>query len=195
MTIAPTHRLGAVFALLLGALVVLAGCATATPYQPLSAGQHASGGYSEVQLEPGRYTVAFAGNTLTSRERVEQYMLFRAAELTLRDGYDGFRIVDQTTECDREMITDRSPPYDRYYGNSLSRPSWRYYYDGRWTNWYPYFDDPFYDTRSVTRVIERYETHAEIEMLKAPLDDRKYAVFDARKLVSDMGPTIEYPKD
>ncbi len=60
---------------------------------------------------------------------------------------------------------------------------------------YPYYDDPFYDTRTVTRIVERFEAHAEIEMLRAPLDDRKYGVFDARRLVNDMGPTIEYPKD
>lgn len=194
MTIAPTHRIGAVLALLLAMLFLLAACATATPYQPISAGQRASGGYAEEQLEPGRYTVAFAGNTLTSRQRVEQYMLFRAAELTLRDGYDGFRIVDQTTECDRQTITELAPVYHPYYGYNSYRPLWRYYYEGRWTNWYPYYDDPFYNTRTVTRIVERFEAHAEIEMLRAPLDDRKYGVFDARRLVNDMGPSIEYPK-
>lgn len=136
-----------------------------------------SGGYSEEQLGPDRYSVAFAGNTLTSRERVEQYMLFRAAEFSLRDGYDGFRMVYKTTECDRQTITERAPGYDATFGPASARPSWRYYYDGRWTNWYPYDDDPFDKSRTETRMIERFEAHAEIELLRAPLDVRKYGVF------------------
>jgi len=59
----------------------LTACATPTPYQPNIRGQAASGGYSEVRIEPDRFRVNFAGNSLTSRETVEGYLLFRAAEL------------------------------------------------------------------------------------------------------------------
>ena len=51
---------------------LLGGCMTATPYQPIDApGTSASGGFSDVQLGPNRYRVTFAGNSMTSRERVE----------------------------------------------------------------------------------------------------------------------------
>ena len=65
------------------AAVVLGGCATATPYQPLQPGWTASGGFSERQIEPNRWQVSFSGNSLTSRQTVETYLLFRSAELTL----------------------------------------------------------------------------------------------------------------
>jgi len=60
----------------------LAGCETATPYQPLKPGSSA-GGYSETKLEGDRWRITFAGNSMTSRETVETYLLYRAAELTV----------------------------------------------------------------------------------------------------------------
>ncbi|OYW82700.1 MAG: hypothetical protein B7Z20_13560, partial [Sphingobium sp. 32-64-5] len=69
------------------ALMALAGCATSTPYQPLSPSNQVSGGYSDEQLAPDRFRVTFAGNTLTSRDKVEGFLLYRAAELTVRQNY------------------------------------------------------------------------------------------------------------
>ena len=58
--------------------LILSGCSTATPYQPYRAetagGVH--GGYSDQQLAPDHYVVRFHGNELTSRDRVEGYMLY-----------------------------------------------------------------------------------------------------------------------
>ena len=76
----------------------LAACETATPYQPNIPGQATSGGYSESRLEPDRWRVNFVGNTMTSRETVEGYLLYRAAELTLQNGDDWFAMVDRNTE-------------------------------------------------------------------------------------------------
>lgn len=76
-------------------LVVLGACTTSpTPYQP-DAGRY---GYSEQQLEDDRYRVTFAGNSATPRDVVRNYLLFRAAELTLAAGHDYFIVVDQEME-------------------------------------------------------------------------------------------------
>ena len=81
------------------AITVTAGACTTTPtpYQPYRAesagGIH--GGYSDQRLAPNRYRVRFHGNELTSRERVETYLLYRAAELTVANGYDWFAIADR----------------------------------------------------------------------------------------------------
>ena len=45
-----------------------------------------------------RYRVSFAGNNLTPREKVEDFLLYRAAEVTLDSGNDYFVLVDQDTE-------------------------------------------------------------------------------------------------
>ena len=80
------------------ALAMLSACATATPYQPniaVQPGRPVPGGFSEQRIEPERYRVSFAGNSLTSRETVESYLLYRAAELTQAQGFDWFTIADR----------------------------------------------------------------------------------------------------
>lgn len=75
----------------------LAACAKPALYQPL----HDDVGYGEQQLEANRYRVWFAGNSATPREQVEDYVLYRCAELTLDKGYDYFVLSDRTTEGER----------------------------------------------------------------------------------------------
>ena len=62
-----------------------------TPYQQARDGF----GYSEQQIEDNRYRVSFAGNSATSRQTVEDYLLYRAAELTVQTGHDWFEVVDR----------------------------------------------------------------------------------------------------
>ncbi|HET9428906.1 MAG TPA: hypothetical protein VFO69_11160 [Allosphingosinicella sp.] len=176
--------------------IPLAGCTTATPYQPDLRGQRVSGGYSEERLGEGRYQVTFSGNSLTSRDRVEGYLLYRAAELTLRDGYDWFLIVDRSTERDVRTYVQPDPLYDPWYGAGYGywRPYWRYRYDGSWRMWYPYWGDPFWGDRLDVRRIERFEAHAEIVMRRGPIPANEERAFDARRVVADLDPTIERPR-
>ena len=60
-------------------------------------------GYSEQKIENERYRISFKGNSMTGRETVENYLLFRAAELTLQTGYDTFTIVNRDTDKDRDV--------------------------------------------------------------------------------------------
>jgi hypothetical protein len=75
-------------------LLALAGCTAPTPYQPTADGY----GYSEQQLESNRYRVTFSGNSVTPRATVQNYLLYRAAEVTLAGGHDYFTMVDQNVE-------------------------------------------------------------------------------------------------
>ena len=87
------HRPAATeYAVVLGLLA--AGCASApTPYQAAQGGF----GYSEQQIEENRYRVSFGGNSATTRQTVEDYLLYRAAELTVQTGHDWFQVVDRNT--------------------------------------------------------------------------------------------------
>ena len=94
--------------------VVLAACGTPTPYQPVTDGH----GYAEQSLESDRFRVTFSGNSLTPRETVENYLLYRAAEITLERGYDHFIVVEQETERSTTYFTTFNSvgaPYS-YYG-------------------------------------------------------------------------------
>ncbi len=81
--------------LLVGAALVQAACATATPYQP--AGENGFG-YHQQQLENNRYRVSFIANAHTDSETVQNYLLYRAAQITLDSGNDYFIIVHQGLE-------------------------------------------------------------------------------------------------
>ena len=182
------------------ALVVAAGltaCATPTPYQPNLPGQSASGGFSEMRVETNRFRVNFAGNSLTSRETVEGYLLFRAAELTVQEGYDHFSIVDREVNRDRRTYVEPDPFYRPWYGPSYNswRPSWRYFGGGYgWRSWNPYYGDPFWASRVDVRTVEKFETSAEIVMGKGakPADDMR--AFDARQVIDNLRPRIQYPQ-
>ncbi|MGB5483219.1 CC0125/CC1285 family lipoprotein [Parasphingorhabdus sp.] len=179
------------------ATLLLFACATATPYQPELPGQRISGGYSETRLGDKRYRVHFAGNTLTSRETVEGYLLYRAAELTVQSGYDWFRITDHTTETDRRTYVDRVPRYEPWYGSSYVnwRPHWRYYRSGVWSTWHPYGRDPFWSYDTDVRTVERFEAEAEIVMRRGTMRADESRAFDARKVLEDLEPSIKRPED
>jgi hypothetical protein len=55
-------------------------------------------GYRDQQIESNRYRVSFTGNSATPLDRVQDYALYRAAELTLENGSDYFRVVNRNTE-------------------------------------------------------------------------------------------------
>ena len=74
----------------------LGACATApTVYGPATRAQGV--GFSEMRIEPGRYRVTFRGGPGAPIAQVSDYALLRAADLTLADGYDWFRVVDRYT--------------------------------------------------------------------------------------------------
>jgi hypothetical protein len=191
-------RKSAVFAAAIALSAGLAACATPTPYQPAAPGRSASssgGGYSELRLENNRFRVNFAGNSLTSRETVEGYLLFRAAELTVQNGYDWFAVVERDVDKKSRTYVEPDPFYRPWYGAyGFWRPSWRYYGRGYgWRGWDPFWGDPFWADRVDVRTIERFEASAEIVMGKGakPADDVR--AFDARGVIDNLRPRIQYP--
>ena len=172
-------------------LLGLTACTTATPYQPLAQGGPASGGYSDQQVEANRFRVIFSGNSMTSRETVERYLLYRAAELTRQRGYDWFVMADRGTERHSNTYVDRpfNPGVYGYWG-----PSWRYYGRGfGWRSWDPFWGDPFWDSNIDVRTVDRYEASAEIVMGRGrkPMNDVR--AFDAEDVLRNLGSNIVRP--
>ena len=83
--------------------LALSACAAPTPYGPLATGD--GYGHSEQRIEGTRFRVTFAGNAATPREVVRDYLLYRAAELTLEQGADYFVIT--TSSMIPEYYGDR----------------------------------------------------------------------------------------
>ena len=183
------------FCALLG-LVALNACATATPYQPNLAGQAASGGYSEQRIESNRFRVTFSGNSLTSREKVESYLLFRAAELTVAQGYDWFAVADRKTDRQARSYPRTDPFYTSWYGSHFGHfaPTWRYYGGGHgWNSWHPHMGSPFFASRMDVRTIEKFEATAEIVMGRGAKPPDDFTAFAAGAVIENLRPRIFGP--
>lgn len=83
--------------LLLASLAALSltACMTPTVYGPINP---QGVGFTEYRIQDNRYRVTFQGGGGAPRAQVEDYALLRAAEVTLRDGYDWFRVVGRQGE-------------------------------------------------------------------------------------------------
>lgn len=58
-----------------------------------------SGGYSETQLDENVFRVTFRGNGYTRLERAADFTLLRSAELTLKNGFQYFAIIDANSDA------------------------------------------------------------------------------------------------
>ncbi|MDQ2860300.1 MAG: hypothetical protein M3T55_06155 [Pseudomonadota bacterium] len=172
----------------------LAACETATPYQPLEKGTAASGGFTDQRLDNDHFRVTFQGNSLTSRETVETYLLYRAAELTVDQGFDWFETVDRHTERDRRTYADPDPFYGPGYAFGYWRPYWSYYGPGYgWRGWGPLWGDPFWAGSVNIQTVQKFQATAEIVMGHGPKPSADARAFDARAVIANLGPKIQRP--
>jgi hypothetical protein len=150
------------------AALAMAGCGGPTPYQPAMDGE----GFAEQRLEPDRYRVRVTGNSITARETVQNQLLFRAAELTLQNGFERFVVVEQAIEPHTDYVTfDPFPP--PYYGR-------RYW--------------PPFATTYESRAITRYEAWAEIKMYPQAAGPRGPDAYEARAVIAQLRNTVLAPK-
>jgi hypothetical protein len=176
------HR--ALTAALLTGVLALSACAMPTPYQSLVPSGRSSGGYSDLKISNDRFRITFQGNSVTDRDTVEQYLLYHAAEVTLREGYDWFMLTNRRTEAKTSHFITPEPVFgpEWYYGRRGRFGAIGY--DPFWGGGYGYFDDD----------ISRYRANAEIVLGhgKKPADNP--AALDAHEVAANLGPTIVRPK-
>lgn len=163
------RRRAALIASALSAALALAGCASPTPYQPADGGF----GYRQQQLEENRYRISFSGNSLTPRETVQNYLLYRAAEVTVESGHDYFVFAEDNLE--------RST---RYYGTV--NPG----IGGRLNRFDDPFGDPFFPATVRARPIDEYRAFADILMFSGQKPADNPRAYDAHDVLNRLGPTI-----
>ncbi len=195
----PRARLRAIGITFAGALA-LAACATPTPYQPATGTGFYRNGYSDQQIETNRYQISFSGNSLTSRETVERYLLYRAAQLTLERGYDNFILADRDTNLRSRTYSTPGfgggigPGWGAGFGWGGWGPAWRYRSRAfGWRSWDPFWGDPFFDRSVDIRTVDKYEAVAEIVLGRGPKPADNVRAFDARDVLRSLGPTVEAP--
>lgn len=177
-------------ALMSFAMLSVVGCATATPYQAAATQRY---GYEESAVEAGRYRVSFAGNALTDRKTVENYLLFRAAELTLREGFDTFIIADRKT--DKKTETTFLGGYSEFQFG-LNYHFYNPRYGGRFAGLYDplgHRGDWFGAGSGQTIESSQFEASAEITLVRGEKPADNAMAYDARSIVSTLGPNIKLP--
>jgi hypothetical protein len=164
--------------LLLG---LLTACVAPTPYQPAPPRGF---GFSEERLEQNRFRITFRGNSLTTRETVEDYLLYRAAELTLQNGFDHFMMVGRDTEAKTRY---------RYWLDMYGGRGYFYHGFPRWRA-RPWYRDPWGPPRYDVEPVTTYTASAEIIMMRGPRQDRDVQAFNAREVLTQVGPRVVRPE-
>ena len=164
---------GRTWFLTLSLFFLLSACAIETPYQPIDDGY----GYGEQQIEENRYRVTFSGNPSTPRDKVQNYLLYRAAELTVQKGFDYFTVVDQDVE--------RST---RYYSHGYVDD---FGYSGHYRRWHGhrrYYRPSYYSANAYP--VSEYMSIADIVMAEGekPKDDA--SAYDALDVLQRLQPLI-----
>lgn len=150
-------------------VLFLSACATATPYQPKIGGY----GYAEQRIAEARFRVSFSGNSSTERARVEDYLLFRAAEITLSEGGTHFLMSDASTESEttytQTINTGFGFGHFSHFGLGVGVGT----------------------TRPQS---SNYEAQAIITVLDEAAEDGDLRAFDARDVKKHIGERVERPE-
>jgi len=151
-----------------------------TPYAP--AGPSGGYGFAEQKLETNKFRVSFSGNSSTSRQTVENFLLYRAAELTSQSGNDYFVIIEDDTETHKTYSV--SSIYPRYGRRAYWIGPREYYYS------YPYYSYGFdwgYPYERQVHEFTRYTAEAYISMHKGAKPYNNDRAFVASEVIENLG--------
>lgn len=189
-------------ALLLVGLLALTACATSTPYGP--AGNRGFG-YADQKIDGNRYRVTFRGNSSTPRETVENFLLYRAAELTVQNGFDHFIVVENEVEARSYFRSLYGPAYAGGFGPFYGRYGLRSRFGA-----FPYYPYGFGFGPGIgpgfgagfgpgfgggdIRESRQYTAIAFISLENGPKPGDEPAAFTAREVLDNLRPTIAQPE-
>ncbi len=157
-------------------LLALGACATQTPYQPSDGGY----GYREQQIEEDRFRVTFAGNASTPRETVQNYLLYRAAELTIQNGFDHFTVVDRDVERSTRYYSQGYVDDFGYYDFPYRRGHRRFYRPG------------FYSSNAYP--VSEYSSVADIVMAEGEKPEDDVNAYDALDVLQRLQSLVRPPE-
>ena len=164
----------------LAVCVSLAGCATEPPYFGPAGPDHPTG-YTDQQIDQNRFRVSYQGSSQTPRVTVENFLLLRAAQVSLQAGFPYF-----------EFDTRDTKTKTTYFSTFTGWPGWGGY--GRY-GWYGWDGPGLYDD-TTTVPITRYEAYAEIVLLTDSQGHGDPHALDAKSVVAHLEPlAVPPPKE
>ncbi|MGZ5932350.1 MAG: CC0125/CC1285 family lipoprotein [Rhizomicrobium sp.] len=156
--------------------LALGACVSPTVYKAAGPDHHT--GYSDQRLADNRFRVTFRGNSATLREKVEDYLLLRSAEVTREAGYSWFEFDTRSTEAKTTYQTDFA-----------GWPGWGPGFGWYWHSW---AFDPL-GRVSTTVPTTSYEAYAEIILLTPEQAKGDPHSLRAEDVIARLGPTAERP--
>jgi hypothetical protein len=133
-----------------------------------------------------RYHLTVQGHQFTSRDAIEKYLLYRAAELTLDQHDSWFTLIETRAKGDTAPASKPDPEGLRFsFRMAYWRPVWRYKLAGAaaWQNWSPFSEKafPVTDPKTVTD----FDVSADIVLHKGIMNDADPLAYEAGA-VSDL---------
>lgn len=167
---------GTPLAILVVAGLALAACAVPpTPYQPI--GAESRYGYLDEQIDAETWRVRFAGNKATDRGRVEDYVLYRSAEIAVGAGADGFVVLKEDVEKDVAYYGTTHYPYGGFHLGHGHRS---------------HVGVGFGTTSLSPR--NSYTSHLRIRLFRRRAPEELGPAYDARAILRVLGPKIVRPE-
>jgi hypothetical protein len=185
----------------LAASTAAAGCAAGPVGKPLPAtaieAPALGDGAVDRKIGEGHYLVRFEGSGLR-REQVDDYILYRAAQVTVRQGYDWFEFIDRYTE--RNLYTYFEPdPFDDPGGADGDDEEYEFWRDRtlvfqqaglRQGTVRPKARRALRRSDLQVHSIEHFEAEAEIAMHKGKPPARDQRAVSARLVMQALGPIV-----
>jgi hypothetical protein len=160
-------------------LGTLAACAPEQPYFGPRDADHSTG-YTDEQLAQDRYRITYIGNSATTRETVEDFLLLRSAQVASGAGAKFFMFDMRDTKARTTYLTD----FQGYPGWGPPGPPFGGWY---WHDW------GFYNQEAESRPITQYHAYAEIVLLTDAQAAKEPRAIETQSVIAHLGPKVAPP--
>jgi hypothetical protein len=165
------------------------------PVSPVTVGPQAPapGVFSARKSGAAGLHLVVTGHAFTSRQALENYLAWRAAEQTMANKFQWFSLTERRAKGDTVPVPKSDATGPRFsFRMEFFRPQWRYKPAGAtaWKSWSPFSGAAFPDLKGAAA----YELSADIVMHKGMVDDVSPLAFDASALSDYLINQVEAPK-
>jgi hypothetical protein len=167
-----------------------------TPAAAIGPGPTARGVFS-IKKTGNRLHLAVAGHNFTSRDAIEKYLAYRAAEQTLAAKMAWFSFLEQRSRNDKVPVPKGDPAGPRFsFRLEFFRPLWRYKTGGSvaWKAWSPFSGTDFFVPNVDPKTITDFEVTADVALRSGKVDDVNPLAFDASAVSDYLINQVEAPK-
>lgn len=142
-------------------------------------------GYSELPMDSSTYQVTYAGDNTMPPDLVDRYALYRSAELTVAKGFNYFIVMDGTANANSSTYTSTTP------GAETHTTSIEHDMDPQTGKMIPVAVTTSNQDYSTMTMTSTFHTATKtIRMFKGERPGDNAHAYDAKSMISVMGPTI-----